>query len=280
MTFNIEEIIEDSRKKREIGLKMVREGLKEIKNQTQIADMDSSDFIVIPYEFTNGDYSLAFSPERLSHNSAVEKVGKGLGINYKNISKDSLGRDFIGNINHPEANKLLHSLGKKALNLREFNDAGRLLYQGMKGEINVYTVSGNKLDSKFLEKVFNDIYKVQDPWRSEWIDAYFKIDRKEMFVNYHISYKNGNIVKRSEKLDENTMMEKSRISLDDYLDKGSTKQGLPKFNIKRGDFDYWAPENEEVARFDADSSRAVLYCNWDPSDWFSFLGVRAAEQRK
>ena len=71
-------------------------------------------------------------------------------------------------------------------------------------------------------------------------------------------------------------MENRRISLDDWLTKSYTKQGLPLSNIVSGDCYYQAPmkDNNSVARLNASSVRAILDCDWYPSCRDSILGVR------
>jgi len=251
--------------------------------QEQIADLDRSNWIVIPYEFTGGKYSLEVSPGRLSSNSAVERVGKELEVNYKNTSKDSLERGFIGNNNFYQFQNLSHGLGKKVLSLREVNDFGRLLSDGMQEKIKVYDVSGKQLEPKYLKQIFDDIFKIQSPWRAEYIDADFKIQKEDLIINYHI-FENGKIVQKSEVLDKNTLMKNKTpgISLENWLCDKNTSQGLPTNKTKSGDLYYWAPmkDNNSVARFDAYNDRTFLNCSRYPSNRNAILGVRSCFARK
>ena len=122
------------------------------------------------------------------------------------------------------------------------------------------------------ENIYNDITQVRDPWRSEWLDAYFE-KRKDGF--YVLT---GNKTK-AEKLEDCLMTDKTPgINLDDWVSGTNvTNQGLPKTKSKKGDLYYWLPRNERVARFYAGSGRADLGCDGDPRGSNSALGVRRAK---
>ncbi len=128
--------------------------------------------------------------------------------------------------------------------------------------------------------IYKDITEVRNPWRAEWLDADFKVINEKLHVNYnHILDKNGNLTpKNSELLNSNTLMQDKtpRINLENYLNNFHTHQGLPNKNVGPGDLYYWYPrsDNNLVARFFADSDRAVLGCYRYPSAAGSSLGVR------
>ena len=252
----------------------------------QIADLDRSNWIVVPWKFTDGKYSLDVSPERLAYCPAVEKVGKELGINYKNTSKDSLNRGFVGTNDWFQFLKMNLCLGNSTLSPTQFNDFGRLLLQGMQEKIKVYGVSGKQLDSKFLEDVFYDIFGAKSPWRAEWLDADFKVKDKNLYINYnHVLDANGNLIpKNSEILDKNTLMKDKTpgISLDDYFINNHTNQGLPNKKSKSGDLYYLFPRNDDnsVARFYAGGGRVSLNCSGYPSGRDADLGVRGCLARQ
>jgi hypothetical protein len=258
---------------------------KQTQDTSQIADQDTSNWVMIPHEFTNGKYSLIFDPARISHNSGVEKVGKELGINYENISKDSLGREFIGENNWSDSLKLNLGLGNKTMNTQEFTDAGKLLYLGMQGEIKVYNAKGDQIKQETLKGYFEDIFQAKSPWRAEWIDADFKSKNDKLYINFNHRLNNQGILvpKNSQILAKNTLMQDKTpgISLESWIG-NPTRQGLPKDSTNEGDLHYWSPgnDNNSVARFDASSVRAGLNCYGDPSSWYSFLGVRAAKLRE
>jgi len=127
--------------------------------------------------------------------------------------------------------------------------------------------------------VYKDITEVRDPWRGEWLDADFKLKGKDLYINYnHILDSKGNLIpKNSEIIDKNTLMKDKTpgISLDDYILKNHTSQGLPNKNVKSGDFYYWFPksDNNSVAWFVAYSGRADLNWGRSPSVTYASLGV-------
>ncbi len=65
----------------------------------------------------------------------------------------------------------------------------------------------------------------------------------------------------------------------DFSPDGLATRASTHSQYKRGENMYfWRPENEKVARFDADSGRAVLSCYWDPTDCVDGLGVFACAE--
>lgn len=251
----------------------------DLETQSQRVELDTKNWIALPQEFSGLDYPLSIDPARISYNSAVEIAEKNLGLDLENTSRDSLGREFIGDINHSEALKLNEIMGNKTLSLIEARSFLNLLYQGMQGKIEVYTEKGERLKEEYLQKIFEDITKVQSPWRAEWLDCFFE-QREDLFVKYHV-FEDGKVVQKSEKLDKNTLMQDKTpgISLEGWLE-NPTQEGLPPKKIKEGSLFYWAPVNNRVAGFGAYSGGAGLGCDGDPSVRGSDLGVRAAKQLK
>ena len=131
------------------------------------------------------------------------------------------------------------------------------------------------------QDIYKEITEVRNPWRSEWLDADFKLENNELFMYYHEFDSNGKIIPQKIKLDNTTLMQDKTpgISLDSWLT-DATSQGLPKKGITNGDLYYWFPRsnNNSVARFLADSDRANLDCNWIPSGSYDNLGVRAVRR--
>jgi len=138
---------------------------------------------------------------------------------------------------------------------------------------------------KYTKTNFPEIYKeiteVRSSWKAEWLDADFKVVNEKLHINcYHVLDSNGNLIpKNSELLDNNTLMENKTpgISLEDYLTKNHTNQGLPSKNVNSGDFYYRYPisDNNSVARFYVYSVWTLLDCNGYASGRGSPLGVRA-----
>jgi hypothetical protein len=129
--------------------------------------------------------------------------------------------------------------------------------------------------------IYNEITQVTEPWRSEWLDADLKLKDNKLYINSnHKLNENGSLVPlNSEIIDKNTLMQDKTpgISLDDYIIKAHTSQGLPSKDVASGDLYYYFPRsaNNSVAGFDAYSGRAYLNCNRDPPIRDSNLGVRA-----
>ena len=118
------------------------------------------------------------------------------------------------------------------------------------------------------QQILDDILTIREPWRANWLDAYFEQRNDGMYV----LTKNKTY---AEKLEPCLTEDKTPgISLEHWLN-NSTKQGLPKPKCKKGDLYYWYPRNESVAWFYALSDWANLNCNRNPSSRYSGLGVFA-----
>jgi len=131
------------------------------------------------------------------------------------------------------------------------------------------------------QDIYKEITEVRNPWRSEWLDADFKLEGKDLFMYYHEFDSNGKIIPKKVKLDSDTLRENKTpgISLDSWL-ADATSQGLPKKGIANGSLYYWQPgtDNNSVARFWANSGGADLNCDGGPSDSGGNLGVRAVRR--
>jgi len=274
--YSIETSVEIAEALRKLGFNL--------KENLQIADLDRNNWIVVPHEFTGGKYSLEMNPARISSCSAVERVGKDLEINYKNTSKDSLGREFVGTNNWKESLMLNQFLGVKTPNMKEEIDYLDVLYLGSQGVVKVYDVSGKQVDSKLCEKYLMDTIGGKSLWRAEWIDNDFKKKGKNLEVRFnHIFDKEGNAVNyESEVLDGNTLMKDEQVDVIDFITENHTSQGHVHKKVNAGNFYSYFPRDDDnsVAAFGANSVRAVLDCNRGPSVRNSSLGVRAAKLRE
>ena len=165
-------------------------------------------------------------------------------------------RSHLG-LNWNETYEALASEGKRMPTIPEFRNYLK------------YLSEDSDLNNGFQE-IYDEITKVREPWRAEWIDAYFE-KRKDGF--YVLT---GNKTK-SEKLEDYLTSDKTPgINLDDWVyGTNVTNQGLPKTKSKKGDLYYWYPRNERVARFDASSAWAGLGCYRSPVGVDSSLGVFA-----
>ncbi len=133
-------------------------------------------------------------------------------------------------------------------------------------------------------ELYREITEERNPWKANWLDADFKVKDGKLYINYnHFLDNNGVLVpKNSEVLDKNTLMRDKTpgISLEDYILKNHTSQGLPSKKVKSGDLYYWYPRSDDnsVAGIYADSGDVGLDCYGDPSDGVSGLGVFAVKR--
>ena len=129
-----------------------------------------------------------------------------------------------------------------------------------------------------LEKIYNEIVEVRNPWRAEWLDTDFKFKNNQLYINSnHIIDANGNLMPRSSEILEPCLMQDKLPGIDlEYWINNHTKQGLPLENTPAGSLYYWLPrsENNSVAGFDAYSDWADLVCSRNPTNSNASLGVR------
>ena len=266
--------IEQENKRRETETKPVVEDKKPIvvPEVNQIAELDRSNWVVVPREFTKRNYELDVNPARLASSPAVKKVVNELELNnYKNTAKDYLGRDFVGNNNWYEFMKMNLALGVGNLDVSDLVSYASLLLSGIAGKTKVYDVSKNKLSIDTLQAYYDDRFKVCNPYRAEYFDNNFKVKGDDLYLNSVHKLENGILVPQSSViLDIDTLMEDRLISLENF-----TSQGLPSNKTKSGNINYWFPrkDNNSVARLNASSVRADLSCSRNPSYRDSFLGV-------
>jgi len=203
------------------------------------------------------------------------------GKTYDNYSYSDLlvaKQKTLFNKTQDECHKELNKQGNFMLAIRQFADFLTLLKSGK-----AFDGAGNKIDSKELEQILNEIVEVRSPWRAERLDADFKVYNGVLHINYeHRVNSNGKLKPNySEKLEDCLMQDKTPgINFDDWL-KNANKQGLPKSDVKKGKLYYWYPrdDNNSVAGFDADSDWAGLDCSGYPGDRDDSLGVRASVEK-
>lgn len=176
--------------------------------------------------------------------------------NLKNNSKSLDGFEYVPSL------KLYISKKKKFFGDNWSESHKKLQANGERMPTPIEFIEFLKYTKTNLPEIYNDITKLGNPWRAEWIDAEFKVKNKELYINLEI-------------LDKDTLMKDKQISLEDYLNNNHTSQGLPSKTVKSGDLCYFYPrsDNNSVARFVAGSNGAYFYC--DRNTWGSNLGVRA-----
>ena len=153
--------------------------------------------------------------------------------------------------------------------------------ESAEGRATLYDAAGNPLPHTEAQELWNYLSSTnRTPFNGQicrtWLDALFKKGEKGlvMVTNHRIV---GNQLKEEP------------IPLDDYLKKDNvyidfrklTAQGLAKPDSETGDSNYiqgsnivyWQPVENCVARFGADSDRALLFCDWSPTNTYPRLGV-------
>jgi len=239
---------------------------------------NSKSYLILPGKnYRNYSYpNLLVSIARLSYDDEVEKAAKKLGLSLSNTATEkTTNQGYIGNINWPESLKLNLTLDSFTLNIRQYLDFLALLKSGK-----AFYADGSKTDKKVLDNILDEITAVRNPWRSEWLDADFKLKDNKLYINYKHKLVGNDLKPQKNELLEDCLMEDKTpgIDLKDLLI-NSTSQGLPKRNVKDGDLYYYAPDedNNSVAGFGANSDWAYLDCDWYPSDSDAGLGVRRAK---
>jgi hypothetical protein len=107
----------------------------------------------------------------------------------------------------------------------------------------------------------------------EWLNARFLKQGNNYSINCYV-FQNNKYIQKAEFLQRCLMQDKNPgIDFEHYL-KNATNQGLPKEDFKEGNFYYWYPRGEAVARFGAGSFHADLICFEDPSNLHGVRGVR------
>lgn len=233
---------------------------------------DNLEYCIILPGKKHGSYEypdLLVSMDRLGCSSRVYEEGKKLGLELKNNKQG-----YVGNIDWEDALKLDLSLGYSTLDIRQFLDFVDLLKTG-----GAYTGVGKKLGYGKRRAILDDIIRKVDPTRSEYFDAYFKIDNDVLYINYEHKLKDGKLVaNRSEPVD--CLMKNILFGIDlDDLIKKSNHQGLPSKDVGKGNIWYWCPKDYGVARFLACSIIVGLDCDRYPWNPDSDLGIRPMRVR-
>lgn len=138
--------------------------------------------------------------------------------------------------------------------LTDFVDLLKLLVNG-----EAFDGNGQEIAKSMLNKILDDIIGQRDPWRAEWIDAYFEVERGEIFITYH-RIKEGKLVEIKEPV-KGCLMHNGTIKLDDWLS-NTNDHGLPSYNVKLGDgnITYIRPYHNRVVKFSAYSGCVTLRC--------------------
>src|SRR3989344_4585297 len=239
-------------------------------------------YIILPGK-THGTYSypdLVVSMHRLGYNTDVDKTVRWMrqnndwkNLQLQNSQKEADGTDYIGNMNWNIALTLNNKLGNMTLNPRQFIDFKELLESGIAGKSKVHNGLGKKIDEPLLTAVYKEICEVREPWRAEWLDAAFTEQNGALYVTIDHNLQGYNLKGRTELLEDH-------VREDSWIDVTSfNRQGLPVEKAKAQKLYYYSPIAGRVAGFVAYSDWAVLYCDWDPTDSDSSLGVRPVRKK-
>ena len=216
---------------------------------------------------------LLVAMHRLALDTQVQQAAQTLGLTVANTGKEKNGHDYIGNIPWAPALKLNLKLGNRTLAPRQLIDFKEHLEEGLGGRP-VLNGSGKPLNKTIIQEVYNEMFEVRDPWRSEWLDADFKVKKGVLHIKYDHYLKGNDLVFReSHQLPDNTY-----VMSDTWIDPASfNKYGLPTKNLTQQKMYYWFPrkDNNSVARLDANSDGMNLSCGRDSTSSNSALGVRA-----
>ncbi len=120
-----------------------------------------------------------------------------------------------------------------------------------------------------VPEVYQQIVESRIPPRVEYTDTFFR-KRKD---GIYVFTKKGTHV---EKLDEDTLVEERKISLDSWLE-NPTSQGLPRKEIEEGNLYYWPPKGGAGAAFSSNFGDINLACHGRRDMGSVYAKVRMAE---
>ncbi|MDP1695979.1 MAG: hypothetical protein Q8L29_03635 [archaeon] len=115
------------------------------------------------------------------------------------------------------------------------------------------------------DKILDEILTVREPYRSEWLDAKFSEQGKDMFIE-HFGQKPAKL--------EKCVAREGWVDMNSY-----NSQGMPTKTIKKHELYFYPPTADTVAGFSADSNGASLDCDRDPTNSYTSLGVRPAREK-
>ena len=171
--------------------------------------------------------------------------------------------------NWNQAHEALHRENAFMLTLRQYIDFLQMLKSRT-----VYDGRGTRLASGKVDEILDEILTKREPWRAEWLDAYFKDVNGGLNISYDHRIINGQLKpQRTEPL-ESCVMEDAYINLF-----SANRQGLPTSKTRTQETYFWHPKDGRVARFGANSDGVDLVADWGPADSDSSLGVRVARRK-
>jgi hypothetical protein len=234
-------------------------------------------YIILPAgNYGNREYpDLLIGVNRISYTDA--RVQRTVNKLYPQQQFSDNDKGFMGEINHQQALDITKEIGGFTLSVLLEREFLRHLNKGVNdGNYKVYNGKGDKIRPEILKTVSNEIVEVRSPWRSEWnADRFLDVGGKMNVTTY--VFDNGSLKEVTEELTDYLKQDK-RIDYTDWLGR-ATKHGLPLSDCNDGEFYFWTPVNQRVARFVANSGGANLNCVRSPTSTGSSLGVREARKK-
>jgi len=134
------------------------------------------------------------------------------------------------NNNWYKTHEELHKQGLYMPTIRQFVDFIKLLKTGK-----AFNSDGTRVPSLELEQILNENIASNFPWKTEWLDAEFKVISGISYINYNHRTINGQLEpQNSEPL---LPILKQNINLEYWLN-NATSQGLPQTNSSNKDTPY------------------------------------------
>ena len=155
-----------------------------------------------------------------------------------------------------------------------FTDYFQSVIRAEQGKEKLYDGAGNLLKSQEVNEIYKYLTTDYNKGCWTWLDALFKQESDKWKVISNHKVVNNKLVGQPNDL-EKCLME------DCFCDLDFNKQGLAISKSKSQSYSqsnniyFWHPRNNAVARFNADSGRAYLYCYGGPDDRDDSLGVFA-----
>ncbi len=187
------------------------------------------------YGDLNACSAIGFAKNILKIDPAVRHAAAGINLNLQGNDGD-----YVVNINHPNARKLVEALGYKL-------PTTALMYRLFIPYIEDLANQGNAEAQATLKEMTDT--------KAEWLEDLVK-DKRDVWI--------GTKSKRLSLPDRDGRFDRQDINEFGYPD-----------NVKdQGEFYYWYPRSNEVAAFRDGDSELDLILNWGPSIVFGGLAVR------
>jgi hypothetical protein len=117
--------------------------------------------------------------------------------------------------------------------------------------------------------IYKEITEVREPWRGEWLDAFFEKRQDGMYILTQNK-------KKYEKMED--YLKKDAVLFVSKWIEDPTTQGLPRdADENNGSLWYEHPKHEYVAKFLANSTNLHLNCESNPK-FYKYIGVRRVRE--